>query len=532
MFQGMFYIFNQTYLFLSLLILIVSVWLFGYLKNSRSFAFRISLISASGLSFLASMMPSLAMMLTISFTPVFIYHLFPPLTIAPFVVGMSGLLGTWSTLLVWQEFFGLRQLQRPPFQISMTAMLIFIVMGFKLSDGFVDYHIFLNSQNILSYAASGENTSRLQRLYSEVSRSHDQKIIGEVLIQLSQNSHASPKLLKLIYLQLMAMDMEGVTRNVILLNLSKNTHTSSDVLKKIMLSVEQVSPVIKNDAALEAASSNPNFSHETLLQLTTYPDCEVRRAMIAYPKISENVLNQMIVTDPDVGVKHDARRRLDFLHGLSRFDTESPIETEHHVVASQLVEQAKNSNSAAQLAGILKQTEQNDDAMRVFQNLAGNCFIDTNTIHQLFEKALSLKGYARTAVLFALSVNPVTPVDILRELANEKDLVILRGLVSNPNLPVDVATKFSLFPDCKIRKEIICMSQINNKVLNNLRHDTDESVAFEAMERMRSEGDYLHICREMQKLTPSCQKYFSTEGPDLRSYPNTSAVQKTQPVSA
>jgi hypothetical protein len=320
-----------------------------------------------------------------------------------------------------------------------------------------------------------------------------------------------------------------IQQNYILLNLSKNPHTSSDLLKKLMVSVSQSDTTTKADSGLAAVSRNPNFSPETILQFSNYPDCEIRRAIISYPNISEQVLSQMIANDPDIGIKHDAKRRLDFLHGISHLDVDRKTPLTPQRLSTTLVQRARETVNPEELVTIYNQSENNENANSILENLGSNCYTSADMLQRIYEKAVTLKGYAKTAIFVALSVNPKTPIDILQKLANEKDLVILRGLVANPNISNDMIVRFTPFPDCKIRKEIVCIPGISRSVLKKLRQDDDESVALEATERLREEDAYLNICKEMKKLNPSCQKYYGTTvTPDLRSYPNTSETK--QPV--
>jgi hypothetical protein len=524
----LFYIFNQTFFFLSLLGLVISLWLFVYLKNSSSFFLRASFVSAAALSVCASVIPSLAIVIAVSSVPSFMYHMFKPLAIAPFVVGMAGFVGTLSLLIILQELsmFINPKLTPPKFKVSLIAMLVVVVMGFKLSAGMLDYNVILNSQQILQYASTGLDQNQLKKIYTEVALSHDVKLYDEMLSALALNHHASPELLKVVYMRTANSDLDLVQQNYIFLNLSKNPNTSADVLKKLMVSVSQVDTTTKADAALTSASRNPNFSASTISQLTNYPDCEIRRALISYPNITEQVLSEMITTDPDLGIRHDAKRRLDFLHGISHLDADKKLPNEAQKASAVLIETARSTINPAQLAAIYDDTSTADNADRILESLASNCYITEDVLRHIYDKSLTLKGYSRTAVLLALAVNPKTPVDILQKLANEKDLMILRGLVSNPNLPSDVIIKFAPYPDCKIRKEIVCIPGASGAVLNKLRQDADESVVLEATERLREENAYLNICREMKKLNPSCQKYYGTiVTPDLRSYPNTSQVE-------
>jgi hypothetical protein len=523
--NGLFEIFNETFLDVSLLIFFLCVWLFVRLKNSRSLFFRISLVSASVLSIAASVMPAVALVVTISFIPAFIYHMFKPLVLAPFVVGAAGFIGTWSLLIVLQELAGFfrRNNQPPKWGVTLFAMLVFIMMGFKLNNGFVDYSLILNSQQIVQYASTGADQNQLKRIYTAVALSHDTKLFSEILSALALNQNASPELLRVVYAHTVNSDFDVMQKNYILLNLSKNPHTSSDLLKKLMVSVSQADTTTKADSGLTAVSRNPNFSPETILQFSSYPDCEIRRAIISYPNISEQVLSQMIANDPDVGIKHDAKRRLDFLHGISHLDADKKTPVKPQKISTTLVQRARETIDPEELATIYSQSENNENADRILENLAGNCYTGMDMLQRIYEKSVTLKGYAKTAILVALAVNPQTPIDILQKLANEKDLVILRGLVSNPNIPNDMIVRFTPFPDCKIRKAIVCIPSVSRAILKKLRQDDDESVALEATERLREESAYLNICREMKKLNPSCQKYYgATVIPDLRSYPNTS----------
>ena len=430
-------------------------------------------------------------------------------------------------LITLQEFSGFfRRNPKPPqFGVSLMAMFIFILMGFKLNAGLLDYSIILDSQQIIQYASTGRDPNQLKRIYTKVALSHDIKLFDEMLSALALNHNATPELLNAVYARAINSNLDSVQQNYILSNLSKNPNTPSDLLKKLMVSVSQVETLTKGDAALTSASRNPNFSPEAILQLAGYPDCEIRRALIAYPNISALVLDRMIATDPDEGVRHDARRRLDFLHGISHLNADKKLPRQVLPASTLLIEQARSTLNPKQLSAIYNASQHIENANGILENLASNCYLPEDVLRQIYEKSLTRKGYERTAILLGLAGNPRTPADLLQKLATEKDLMILRGLASNANLPMDVIGKFAPFPDCKIRKEIVCIPSTSHTVLKKLRYDNDESVALEATERFREENAYLSICKEMKKLTPSCQKYYGTATvPDLRMYPNTSQL--------
>jgi hypothetical protein len=284
-------------------------------------------------------------------------------------------------------------------------------------------------------------------------------------------------------------------------------------------------------STLAAVSHNPNLSADALLQLIAYPDCEIRRAIIGYPNISETILTKIIESDPDVGVKRDAKRRLDFLHGISHLDTEthSSMNPSNKITAP-----AEKMADPLKLAAIYRDLDIEDDPDEVLASLAENCHISQEMARNIYAKAALKKGYARTAVFIALSTNPQTPDDVLNNLANEKELAILRALATNPHIPYEIIDKFAPYPDCKIRKEIICLPGASTAVLKKLRDDTDESVAQEASERLRAENSYLDICREFRKITPaSCNDVDgATVAPEMRAYPNTSANPLYLPLAA
>jgi hypothetical protein len=509
-----------------------SLWVFIQQKHRCRFAVRAIFLSVSLVSLAASVMPALALWLTVSFVPSFIYHSFKPLMLAPFVVPLLALVGSWCVLITLQEFAGFlpRHAAPPQFGVSFVAMLIVVVMGFKLHAGVMDYTILVDSPQLIQYALTGKNPDRLIRIYRKVALSHDAKLFDELLSALSLNHHASPELLTAVYTRTTHSDMDVLEQNYILTNLSSNPATSTDLLNKLMVTVSQVETKTKSDDVLTTVSQNPNFSSDTLLQLTHYPDCEIRRAIIAYPNISPQVLDHMISSDPDLGIRHDAKRRLEFLHGMAPVNAEK-ITRNVEPISTRLTEQARNSIDPRRLASIYDASQYDENANTILENLASNCYLSADILRRIYDKALTFKGYARTAILLALAVNPKTPSEVLQKLAAEKDLVILRGLASNASLPHDVINHFVPLPDCKIRKALICLPATTQTNLQILRGDRDESVALEATERFREETAYLNVCREMKKLTPSCQKYYgNAASPDLRAYPNTSQVSAPQPL--
>lgn len=243
-------------------------------------------------------------------------------------------------------------------------------------------------------------------------------------------------------------------------------------------------------------SHDPNVPLSTLVKFTDYPDCEVRREIISYRNISETVLNQMSKLDPDVGVRYIAKRRLDFLHGISHLEAEKhPLKPENPDVATWI-------------------------------KLASNCYVSDVLAHNIYGKSKKINGYPRTQLLMALALNPQTPPDILNELSFEKDLRILRKLAANPNLPAFLVQKFFPYPDCKIRKEILCHPNLTTVSVYKLQKDYDQSVSNQANQRLLNEESYLGACKEVTKINTSCQKYFGNTLPKVRYFPNISKENK------
>jgi hypothetical protein len=523
---GNFNLYNQAYTFWAMLAFVVSLFLYGRLREKCSVRIRLSLVTAALLSLIASFMPKVAVVLTVAFIPAFIYHLFEPLVVAPYVVGVIGFIWMWSALILLQELLGFVW-EEPPWKIkiTVTALIIFAIMGFEMRNGLIDSKIILNAEQILNYAATGKNAEELQNTYLDVTLGHDTKMLGQTLSLLALNRNTPPDLLTSIYSQVNEPLLEATRRSYILVALSRNPHTPSDLLKKIMLTMSQVETLPATPANLTSASRNPNFSHDTLLQLAAYPDCEIRRAIISYPDISETVLNKMISSDPDMGVRHDAKQRLEFLHGISHLEADTHAPAPHMGAP----EEAQNIDDPDKLAAIYNSVDGNEQSASVLESLAANCYITEQLARDIYNKAQDIKDYKRNAVLIALAVNPKTPPDILNALAAEKDLAILRGLASNANIPYEIISKFAPFPDCKIRKEIICLPGASPEVLKQLRHDQDESVVLEATEREHAENTYLDICREMKKVNTSCQKFYGTPNvPEVRVYPSTSLAKPFQ----
>jgi hypothetical protein len=513
-------IFNQAFTFFSLLAFAVSLMCYKRFKKTVNTILRMSFIGACVFAIVASIVPAFSILLTIAFVPSFIYHSFEPLALAPFVVPPIGFAATFATLILLQELFNVVSQNAEPMQLKLPflAVAMFSFMSYQISNGLLDFKIIYNAEQILSYAATGTDVSQLEKIYTEVAISHDGKLFNEVLVKLAFNPNAPTELLRVVYARTLDSGLDEPQRDYIFTALSKNPHASADLLSELLLTISQNSSAPPN--ALASAAHNPNFSQDTLLQLAVYPDCEIRRVVIGYPNISENVLTKIVNDDPDIGVRRDAKRRLDFLHGISHLDADNRLALKQN---EKLVEPAAQIVDPVQLVAIYKNMDLDEDPDGVLASLAANCYITEKMARDIYAKAASRNGYARTGALMALAVNPQTPADILTALAKEKELSILRALASNPNISHEIINQFAPYPDCKIRKEIICQPRASIDTLKKLRHDSDESVAQEATERMREQQAYLEVCQELKKVNPSCEKFYGVQAaPDMRAYPNTS----------
>jgi len=110
----------------------------------------------------------------------------------------------------------------------------------------------------------------------------------------------------------------------------------------------------------------------------------------------------------------------------------------------------------------------------ILENLASNCFIDEDLARKIYLKTSQIKNYARLNILVALAANPKTPVDILNQLAKQKDLAILRALASNPGLPFALLAKLAPYPDCKIRKKSFAIQIRALKLLHECKKTRSE----------------------------------------------------------
>jgi hypothetical protein len=519
------YVFNQFYAFTALLALLLCCWFFGFFKNRFGLKFALSCFCGCLLALITSLMPALAFVVTISFVPSFIYHMIEPLLIAPFIVGLVGFIATWCALTLILDLPGLFAKDSQPaprWNVTVTAFFVFIFMCFALRSGISGYQIIYHAQQISRYAPTGNDPKRLKEIYQEATRSNDTRMFADVISLLALNHNLSTELLNEIYVKTAQSDLNAISRDRIYRTLTKNPNTSTELFRKLMFSLSQTKTLTASSAATNYISQEHNFSENALLQLAEYPDCEIRRAIIAYPNLSQDVLGKMVKDDPDLGVRHDARKRIDFLHGVSHLENNAETPTPGRSVANVSPDEIVSLINTTQLHQIYNGTIDGDSAEPVLEGLANNCFINDDLARKIYERAAVLHNYSRTAILKALASNPRTPNDILNKLSAEKDLAILRQLASNPNLPLPVMVKLAPYPDCKIRKKIICIPGATMSLLRQFRHDRDESVAVEANERLSQEEDYLQNCVEIKKLNPSCQKYYSTKSPDMRIYPNTS----------
>jgi hypothetical protein len=523
---GIFHLFNLTFFWISLIAGVISAGIF--LQKRIRFATRIGLLGGSLFSLLVSAVPALSIFMVIAFAPAAMYHIKDPLSIAPLMIGPLSVLGCWSLAILFQEFVMPEKNAEPlKLRVILTALILFFYMGYGIANGLLNYKIIFNLQNIIHSAATQTDPKQLKKIYLEVAKSSENKILNHLLLPLAKNPHSPPELLQAIYTRTVNSDLDASSRDHILVNLAENPNVFPELLRNIMLSFSRIKNITSNYEPLNFISPNSQFSQDKLWQLAQYPDCEIRRTIIAYPNISENILTTMIQHDPDVGVKRDAKNRLDFLQGISvAEDNDDNVSQPPSPVTKKLSLLARNSVDPNQLAQIYDQTEIEVHTDGVVENLAENCFISDMLARRIYLRANSLTGYPRTSILKALSVNPNTPQDILALLSKENDLAILRALVSNPSLSQDIITKFAPFPDCKIRKKLLCIPNTTNRVLTRLEHDADEGVALEAHERLMQGRNYLEICREIKELNPSCRKFYETNSAEVRLYPNTSSTQK------
>jgi hypothetical protein len=406
-------ILNQPFVYLSFVGLLISFWLFFYLKKSASMAIRLSLIGGCLVSLAASFIPGITKVLAVSFLPSAVYNVSYPMTLAPFIIAIIGFFGCWSIIVLAQELRALLNRHRAPPRITMTliALFIFTWMVHAIHNGTTDYNIVLNSREFSTYAMVGTDPENLKKIYREVSLSSDIRLNEDILAMLAQNHQSPPELLKMIYARTAYSDMDPTNQNTILINLTKNPNTPSEILERLLVSASKDHSVPSSSLAF--IPRNPNFSEEMLLQLADYPDCEIRRAIISYPHISENVLNQMIRKDPDVGVRRDAKRRLDFLHGLSHLEESKIPPTRADLSPDKLLQQqAEHSLDPQKLKQVYSASENNQDPGHILENLASNCFISDETARKIYAKTLQLKHYSRNNILVALAANPKTPPDI------------------------------------------------------------------------------------------------------------------------
>ena len=161
------YLFNQFYAFASLLAVFFSLWLFSPIKNRFGLKFTLSLLCGASLSLLASILPSLAFMLTISFVPSFIYHMIDPLAIAPFVIGLVGFVAGWcvQTLLIELQNFLVPDVREARLNMLITAFFIFLFMSYAMRSGMSGYRIIFHAQQISHYAPTGTDPRRLKEIF-------------------------------------------------------------------------------------------------------------------------------------------------------------------------------------------------------------------------------------------------------------------------------------------------------------------------------------------------------------------------------
>lgn len=528
-------IFNPLFTLFSLIALGLSLWLhLRKRKRKLKLIIRLSLIGGSALSLLASMVPYITQVLAVSFLPAAVYNLANPLTLAPFFIGIIGFIACWSVLILLQEFQAMIHRKRtfPRVATTITAIIVIAMMLHALRIGSSGYFIVLNSQQITQYALTGTNPTQLKEIYRESVTSGDQKLNEDILSFLALNPHSPSDLLKTIYARTAYIQMNASSQNQILLNLTKNPNTPADILEKMLTSAESRENLSSSSLAL--IPHNPNFSNEILTQLSDYPDCEIRRAIISYPHISETILTQMIKKDPDMGVRRDAKRRLAFLHGISHLDeSKTPPETNPDIEQTGLEDRATKTYDSNQLKHIFDEAENNADPDIILENLASNCFINADLARDIFAKTALLKEESRFQVLVALAANPKTPSDILIQLANLNEIVILRALAGNPNLPNQIIAQLAPYPDCKVRKRIICHPNATSDILSQLQNDPDQSVSLESAARMKQSDLYLQSCHDIKKLNPSCQRYYDNNNNVMQLYPNTTlnhAFDLTQPL--
>jgi hypothetical protein len=514
---------------MSLVAVLVSFWVFAGLRNQLSWQVRAAIVCSSVLSLLASLFSSWAVVLTVAFIPSFIYHMIDPLMVAPFVVEAAGFIGGWCAFVMLGEIYSLMLVNYRPPQISvtLTAFIVFISMCYALRGGLADYQIIFHAQQISRYAPAGKDVDRLNEIFQEAVRSTDPRMFADVVSLLALNHNSPSLLLKQIYIKTAALQLDPINRGHIYRTLIKNPNTSPELFEKLIFALSQTKSLVKDSSAITLPQDH-QIPENSLSALTDYPDCEIRRAIISYPNISPDVLDAMSKQDPDLGIRHEARQRLEFIRGVSHLENSTKTPPVYHAPAlpASVITKIASIESTAELHDVYNQMSDGDDEQEILESLASNCYISDELARRIFVRADTMKDYSRTAVLKALAANPKTPPDILERLSIEKDLAILRELASNPNINRDEIAKLAPYPDCKIRKKIICSPDTPTTLLRQFRHDGDESVALQASQRLSEQNDYLESCTEVKKLNSSCQKYYSQTSPDMRQYPNTSLSDK------
>ena len=72
-----------------------------------------------------------------------------------------------------------------------------------------------------------------------------------------------------------------------------------------------------------------------------------------------------------------------------------------------------------------------------------------------------------------MAVNPITPVDVLTELAKDSDYIVRMNAAGNPSTPVDVLMELAKDSDCDVRRNAAGNPSTPADVLTELAKDSD-----------------------------------------------------------
>ena len=111
--------------------------------------------------------------------------------------------------------------------------------------------------------------------------------------------------------------------------------------------------------------------------------------------------------------------------------------------------------------------------------------IDKNHIEKLYKYANSPVSSVREIA----AEDPDTPAELLIKLAKDEDELVVYDVATNPSTPKDILEDFSINASSFVKLGLLQNEKISDEILQRLKKDKDESIAYAAEEFEKDKQD-------------------------------------------